>query len=158
MPLCQAEEQEIISRQNTGGFTPLPVEMMLSGQTAGTSAPPLLLPGSYVRFLGIRFYLPLCGSWPSSSRTVVTPLQSTAARGRMLCRGGWSAAVLAQGEILSASLDFGQCGVLTQLDTRCPPKLLYYSLFSWTGERKCNERLTGRDKDRERSVSSHCRG
>lgn len=67
--LCQSEEQETISKQNKGGVTPLPVEMMLSGQTAGTSAPPLLFPGSYVRLLGASSSLPLCGSWLLSSLT-----------------------------------------------------------------------------------------
>lgn len=76
----------------------------------------------------------------------------------MLCRSGCFSLVLAQGKIFSASLDFGQCGVLMQLDTGCPPKLLYYSLFSWTGERKCNKKSIGRDKDRERAISSHCHG
>jgi len=31
-------------------------------------------------------------------------------------------------------------------------------LLNWAGERKCNERLKGRDKDRERSLTSYCHG
>lgn len=53
---------------------------------------------------------------------------------RVFCRGGCFSPVLAQGEILSNSLVLGS--VLTQLDTRCPPKLLYYPFFSWTGEKE----------------------
>jgi len=29
-------------------------------------------------------------------------------------------------------------------------------LLSWTGERKYDERLKGRDKDRERSLTNYC--
>jgi len=29
-------------------------------------------------------------------------------------------------------------------------------LLSWTGERRYDERLVGRDKDRERSLTSYC--
>jgi len=31
-------------------------------------------------------------------------------------------------------------------------------LLSWTGERKYDERLKSRDKDRERSLSNYCHG
>jgi len=31
-------------------------------------------------------------------------------------------------------------------------------LLSWTGERKYDERLKGRDKDRERSLTDYCHG
>jgi len=31
-------------------------------------------------------------------------------------------------------------------------------LLSWTGERKGDERLEGRDKDRERSLTNYCHG
>jgi len=35
---------------------------------------------------------------------------------------------------------------------------LSLSLLRWTGERKDNERLMGRDTDRERSFINHCHG
>ena len=35
---------------------------------------------------------------------------------------------------------------------------LSLSLLSWTGERKYDERVQGRDKDRERSLTSYCHG
>jgi len=31
-------------------------------------------------------------------------------------------------------------------------------LLSWTGERKYDERLVGRDEDRERSLTNYCHG
>jgi len=31
-------------------------------------------------------------------------------------------------------------------------------LLSWTGERKYHERLQGRDKNRERSLTNYCHG
>jgi len=31
-------------------------------------------------------------------------------------------------------------------------------LLSWTGERRYDERLVGRDKDRERSLTNYCHG
>jgi len=38
-----------------------------------------------------------------------------------------------------------------QVPTKTAPSL---PLLSWTGKRKCDERLVGRDKDRERSLTS----
>ena len=35
---------------------------------------------------------------------------------------------------------------------------LALSLLSWAGERRYGERLQGRDKDRERSLTSYCHG
>lgn len=35
------------------------------------------------------------------------------------------------------------------MDKRCPPKLLYPTILSCTGERKHNDRLVGQDKDRQ---------
>jgi len=39
-----------------------------------------------------------------------------------------------------------------------PKTALSLPLLSWTGERKYDERLEGRDKDRERSLTNYCHG
>jgi len=44
-----------------------------------------------------------------------------------------------------------KCQVLTKTALSLP-------LLSWTGERKYDERLEGRDKDREGSLTSYCHG
>jgi len=36
--------------------------------------------------------------------------------------------------------------------------VLLLPLLNWTGERKYDERLEGRDKDRERSLTNYCHG
>jgi len=47
---------------------------------------------------------------------------------------------------------------LACINARCPPEPLYHPrLLSWTGDRKYDERLEARHKDRERSLTSyHC--
>jgi len=44
-----------------------------------------------------------------------------------------------------------KCQVLTKTTLSLP-------LLNWTVERKYDERLEGRDKDRERSLSTYCHG
>jgi len=39
--------------------------------------------------------------------------------------------------------------------TKTTPSL---PLLNWTGERKYDERLEGRDKDRDRSLTNYCQG
>jgi len=40
------------------------------------------------------------------------------------------------------------CFGLAWINARCPPKMLYHSPLSWTGERKYDERLEGRERNR----------
>jgi len=48
---------------------------------------------------------------------------------------------------------------LAWINARCPPKLLYHSPSSTgQGRGKYDERLMGRDKDRERSLTNYCHG
>jgi len=47
--------------------------------------------------------------------------------------------------------DLDKCQVPTKT-------VLSLHLLSWTGERKCDERLKGRDKDSERSLTNYCHG
>jgi len=44
-----------------------------------------------------------------------------------------------------------KCQVSTKTTSSVP-------LLNWTGERKYDERLKGRDKDRERSLTNYCHG
>ena len=75
----------------------------------------------------------------------------------LLCRGfGGLWSLLSTGLKFPAKVgvfcfDLGKCQVPTKTVLSLP-------LPSWTGERKCDERLEGRDKDRERSLTNYCHG
>jgi len=54
---------------------------------------------------------------------------------------------------------FYDCFGLAWITAGCPPKTtLSLPHLSWTGERKYDERLEGRDKDSERSLTNYCHG
>ena len=59
------------------------------------------------------------------------------------------------GSFVWLGLHFGPCGGLTLAGCHVPTKAVLSLLhLTWIGERKYNERLVGRDKDRERSLSN----